>query len=99
MTPENFPGDILSVLLGEENAPARAEGRRDFCAKQTADARIAVGFMPAGDFVVGVVLEAGHAAKLRIESCGFVAALCKNANGLVCRVAVIGVQVKQESGV
>src|SRR6478609_4299929 len=72
--PENFPGVVIAVLLGKENAPAGAEGSGDLGAEQAANAGIAVGFMPSGDFVVAIVLESRHAAKLRVQSCGGVAA-------------------------
>src|SRR5215813_3396425 len=63
---ENLPSDVLPVLLGEKDPPASAERRRDLGSKQPTDARIAVRLVPAGNFVVAVVLEARLPAELRI---------------------------------
>src|SRR5262249_43964664 len=97
--PENLPSDVLTVLLGEKDPPASAEGRRDFGSKQPCDARVTVRLVPAGNFVVAVVLEARLPAELRIERRRFVASLCEDANRLVRRVAIVGVEVEKIGGV
>src|SRR4030095_13200794 len=95
----NFPGSVVAVLLGPEHAPACMEWGWNLGSKQAADTRIAVGLVPAGDFVVAVVLKGGNPAELRIESCGSVPSFGKDADRLVGRVAVVGVQVEQVRGI
>ena len=58
---QDFPGVVVAVLLVVEEPPALAEGGGNLGSEQTVYGRIAVGQMPAGGLIFGVVLEAGLA--------------------------------------
>ena len=99
---ENLPGDVIAVLLGIEQAPAALERLRNLGAEETEYTRIAVGKMPAGDFVVALIVERPRwrckAAEDRIQRRGYVAALRENTDGLRA-VCVAGFQIEQPCGV
>src|SRR5262249_37437269 len=46
--------------------------------------------------IVAFILEAGESAELRIDGCGSVATFREDANRLIGRVAVVGVEIKKE---
>ena len=70
------------MLLGVEEAPSAAERRGDLGAKQAVDGWISIGQMPASDFIVSVILEARHAAELRIQCRRSIPSFRKNADRL-----------------
>src|SRR5262245_64458942 len=80
---QDLPSVIVAVLLCVEEAPPILEGRRDPRAKQAVHRGISIGQMPAGNLVVAIILEPGHAEELRIKSGGGVTALGQNANGVI----------------
>lgn len=87
------------MLLSEEETPAAAERRGGLGSQQAGNAGVAVRLVPAGNFVVAFVLKPGLSAELRIESGGGVASFGQNPDGLICRIAVVSVQVKEEGRV
>ena len=90
VTWENLPGEIVTMLLSKEQPPIALEGRGNLCAEETANAGISIGKMPAGDFVVALIVEGpgetqSGGAEERIECCGSVPALRENSDGLLRR--------------
>ena len=87
------------MLLGEEESPTITERSRNFCSQEAADAGVAIGLMPASNFIVAVILEAREGAELRVQRGRCISPFGEDSNGLVRGVAVIGAQVKQKRGV
>src|SRR5438034_10070809 len=90
---------VVAVLLGEKKSPTITERSGNFCAEQATDARIAVGLMPAIDFIVAVILEAREGAELRVQRGRCISPFGEDLNGLVDGVAVVDAQVEQKRGV
>ena len=55
--------------------------------------------MPAGDFIVAVILKAGEGAELRVQRSRCVPPFGEDSKGLVGGVTVIDAQVEQKRGV
>src|ERR1700676_2143052 len=87
--------NIVAVLLRVEQTPSILKRFRNLGSTQSAYVGIAIGKVPAGDFVVTLIDETRRAQQLGIYGCGNVAALRQDADGLVGRVAVVGIQVEQ----
>src|SRR5262245_39192055 len=96
---DDFPGLIVPVLLRIEHAPAMVERPRDLGAQKAVHARIAIGDMDAGDFVVTLVLETRATAQTGIDGSRRVATKREDADRLVSRIGVIHAGVEQERGV
>ena len=60
---------VVAVLLSVEEPPAAAERRGNLCSQQTEHCGIAVGLMPAGDFIVAFILKSRLPTELGIQSC------------------------------
>src|SRR6185369_5352649 len=65
---EDFPGDVVAVLLGVEHPPPVTECPVDGRAQDAMLRGVAVRDVHAGDLVVALVLEAGEAGEARIDS-------------------------------
>src|SRR5712664_600614 len=93
---QDFPSDVVAVLLVVEEPPPFVEWPRNLRPKQTVHGRVAVGQMPAGDLVVAVVLKTRFSTELRIQSCRGIAPFGKDPDRLVGRVAVVDIHVEEE---
>ena len=89
------------MLLSKERAPSVLEGRRQLGAKDAARGRVAIRGMPAGDFIIPVILETAvwDGTESRIECCGRIATLRQNTSRLELRTAVILCDVEHVRGI
>jgi len=82
----DLPRIVVSVLLVKNTANHHGMVWESLL-PAVKDSGISIGFMPAGDFVVSVILKTGHSQKLRIKRRGSVPPFGKDSHWLVCRIA------------
>ena len=78
-TREDLPGEVFAVLLGVEHPPAARERRGDLRSQDSALGGIAVGDVPAGDFVVAFILKTRQPGESGVDRGGWVTALSQDA--------------------